>query len=304
LVEGAVQKGPFMVGSTVLVNRLDSRGRPTSSTLVTEIEDSIGSFSFETTEAGPVQIVAIGYYFSELTGQISSGMLSLKGLYEVSGAARQTAHVNILTHLINDRVLELIEDGQPGLNEAIGQAENELLAAFNDALPVPDVAAFSALSLYDTSASQTDELGNAYLLALSTAFYKYAETKAEEFGTATDAELTLILNQLSDDLADDGRLRPGTFIVDFVRGVRSLSPETIAANLRSRSLVDYPQGLGVPDISVFLNLCAGNFDCPWRAGASMPRGSRTHGTAAYGGKVYVFGGVKTLLTPLPPPLHR
>ncbi len=33
----------------------------------------------------------------------------------------------------------------------------------------------------------------------------------------------------------------------------------------------------------------------------MARGSRGHGTAAYSGKVYVFGGVKTLLTPLPPP---
>ena len=55
LIEGAVQKGPFIVGSTVLINRLDDRGRSTPSTLVAEIEDSVGSFSFETTEhrAGP-----------------------------------------------------------------------------------------------------------------------------------------------------------------------------------------------------------------------------------------------------------
>ena len=55
LVEGAVQKGPFIVGSTVLINRLDSRGRSTPSTLVAEIEDSVGSFSFETdrARAGP-----------------------------------------------------------------------------------------------------------------------------------------------------------------------------------------------------------------------------------------------------------
>ena len=142
LVEGAVQKGPFIVGSTVLVNRLDGRGAPTTSTFVTEIEDSIGSFSFETTEAGPVQIVATGYYFSELTGQISDGKLTLKALYEVSDDARQVAHVNILTHLINDRVLELIADGQPTLHEAIEQAENELVAALADALPIPDLNDF------------------------------------------------------------------------------------------------------------------------------------------------------------------
>jgi hypothetical protein len=290
LIEGAVQKGPFIVGSTVLINRLDSRGNSTPSTLVTEIEDSVGSFSFKTDERGPVQIVATGYYFSELTGQISDGTVTLKALYEVSSDTRQVAYVNILTHLINDRVLELIADGQPTLREAIAQAEDELVAALSDALAIPNLNEFSKLSLYDSSMSQNNTLGNAYLLALSTGFYKYAKTKAQEFGTATDAELTLVLNRISDDLADDGHLQPGPFILEFVTAIRSLSPETIAANLRSRSLVDYPQGLGVPDISVFLSLCAGNFDCPWSAGAPMPLTLSDHTTAVHAGKIYVFGG--------------
>ncbi len=94
-VEGGGPKGPFIVGSTVLINRLDSRGRSTPSTLVAEIEDSVGSFSFTTAEPGPVEIVAMGYYFSELTGQISEGTLTLRALYDVSGDTRQVAHVNI-----------------------------------------------------------------------------------------------------------------------------------------------------------------------------------------------------------------
>jgi len=290
MVQGTVQKGPFIVGSTVLINRLDSRGRSTPSTLLAEIEDSVGSFSFETNERGPVQIVASGYYFSELTGQISNGVLTLKALYDVSDDTRQIAHVNILTHLINDRVLELIADGQPGLDEALAQAEDELVAALSEALTVSNLNDFSALSLYDSGAAQNNTLGNAYLLALSTGFYKYAETKAREFGTATDAELTLTLNRLSDDLADDGRLVPGPFIREFVTAIRSLSPETIAANLRSRSLVDYPQGLDVPDISVFLDLCAGTFDCAWEPGAPMPVVSTGQAAAVHAGKVYVFGG--------------
>jgi N-acetylneuraminic acid mutarotase len=290
LVEGAVQKGPFIVGSTVLINRLDSRGRSTASTRVAQIRDSIGSFSFETDELGPVQIVATGYYFSELTGQISDGVLTLRALYEISSQTRQVARVNILTHLINDRVLELIADGQPSLRDAIEQAEDELVAALSDALQVTDLNDFFELSVYDTAESQNNPLGNAYLLALSTGFYRYAKTKAQEFGTATDAELTLALNRFSDDLADDGRLQPGPFIEDFVTAIRSLSPETIAANLRSRSLVDYPRGLDVPDISVFLSLCAGNFDCPWSAGAPMPLNLSGHATAVHAGKIYVFGG--------------
>ena len=155
---------------------------------------------------------------------------------------------------------------------------------------ISDLNEFSALSLYDSATAQNNTLGNAYLLALSTGFYKYAKTKAQEFGTATDAELTLVLNRISDDLADDGRLQPGPFIGEFVTAIRSLSPETIAANLRSRSLVDYPQGLGVPDISVFLDLCAGTFDCPWSAGAPMPSAFDWPHHRRARGKIYVFGG--------------
>jgi N-acetylneuraminic acid mutarotase len=288
VVEGAVQKGPFIVGSNVIVNRLDDRGKSTMSTLLAQIRDSVGTFSFQTTERGTVQIVATGYYFSELTGQISNGVLSLRSLYEVRDDARQTAHVNILTHLINDRVLQLISTGQMTLKAAIEKAEDELVAALADALPIQNLNEFSHLSLYNGFGS--NDIGNAYLLALSTGFYMYAETKSKEFNTATDAELTLVLNQLSTDFADDGRLQPGPFIREFVTAIRSLSPVTIAANLRSRSLVDHPQGLDVPDISRFLSLCAGNFACPWRAGAPAPQVTFQSATAVYDGKVYVFGG--------------
>ena len=157
-------------------------------------------------------------------------------------------------------------------------------------MPVTGVAAFSGLNLYNTSTTAVAPVGNVYLLALSTAFYEYAATKAAEFGTTTDAELTLILNTLSADLAADGDIdRPG-FVEEFIRAVRSLSPEAIADNLRSRSLVDYPHGLGVPDISMFLNLCAGDAECPWRAGAPTPLKVARRVSAVLDGKVYVFGG--------------
>jgi N-acetylneuraminic acid mutarotase len=288
-VAGAVQKGPFLVGSTVLVNRLDSRGRPTDSTIVTEIEDSVGSFSFETNGTGPVQLVASGYYFSELTGQISSGTLTLKAIYEVTGTASQSAYVNIMTHLINDRVRELIGDGTSTVTSAVSQAEREFLQAFAPALPLDGVDQFSGLSIYNTTGS-TDDVGNAYLLALSTGFYQYATTKAQQFGTTPDAELTLILNQICDDFADDGQLQTADFMSEFIRSIRSLSPSLIAANLRSRSIVDYPAGIDVPDISRFLNLCAGVAECAWRSGAPMPQPTALQGTADFGGKLYSFGG--------------
>lgn len=287
-VSGAVQKGPFLVGSLVLVNELTSTGKPTNSTLTTEIEDSIGSFSFGTTRRGPVQIVAQGYYFNELTGQLSAGPIALKALYEVSETSIQNAYVNIMTHLINDRVLELLSAQQISFSNAIAQAQSEFLAAFAPALPVTNVDSFSALNLY--SEASGGHTGNAYLLAVSTAFYKYASLKAAQFGTSADAELTLILNVIANDLADDAQINTPGFLEEFVRAVRSLDPQVIAANLRERSVVDYPEGLDVPDISQFLSLCAGDAECDWRAGAPMPQPARSIASTAYDGKIYVFGG--------------
>jgi N-acetylneuraminic acid mutarotase len=278
------------VGSTVLINRRDERGISTASTIVSEIEDSIGSFDFVTSDPGLVQIIATGYYFSELTGQVSNGTLTLRALYNITSQPGQKAYVNIMTHLINDRVLALLAAGNIDVAAAIAKAEAELVKALQDALPVANVEGFSGLSVYNTSATGAG-VGNTYLLALSTGFYKYAAMKAEEFGTATDAELTLALNRISDDLATDGDLDTPSFIRDFTAAIRRLSPQVISENLRRRAIVDYPAGLDVPDISVFLNLCAGNFACPWSAAAPMPKGAEKHATAAHAGKVYLFGGL-------------
>jgi N-acetylneuraminic acid mutarotase len=288
-VDGAVQKGPFIVGSTVLINLLDDRGQSTPSTIVSKIDDSVGSFSFSTAERGAVQLVASGYYFSELTGQISFAPITLRGVYEITDQSAQRAHVNILTHLINDRVLKLFSAGNVKLADAIAQSEKELLDAFSPALPESGIGTFSGLSIYETNGQSSQ--GDAYLLALSTAFYKYASDKAKEFGTATDAELTLILNQLAVDLQDDGKIKDTAFMPDFIRAVRGLSPQTIIDNLHSRSLVDYPKGLGVPDISVYLSLCAGELACPWRAGAALPLEGRA--VVAYGSKVYLMAAAQS-----------
>jgi N-acetylneuraminic acid mutarotase len=174
------------------------------------------------------------------------------------------------------------------LSDAIAQAESEFIVAFDYALPVTNVESFSALSIYN--ASGANKSGNAYLLALSTAFYKYASLKAAEFGTAPDAELTLVLNVIANDLADDGQIQTPHFLDEFVTAVRSLDPQGIIANLRQRSIVDYPSGLDVPDISVFLSLCAGTPQCAWRAGAPMLKPVRSAASAVHDGKIYVFGG--------------
>jgi len=254
-----------------------------------------------------VMIVASGYYFSELSGQVSSGTLTLKAVYDVGNASNQTAYINIMTHLISKRVLTLIGQGVTVTN-AVAQAQQEFVDAFSDALPTSNLGQFSALSVYNTVG--TNDAGNAYLLALSTGFYKYVATMAQQFGTTPDAELTLVLNKVSEDFAADGTLQTPGFISDFVKAIRSLSPTEITENLRRRSIIDYPSGLDVPNISRFLNQCAGAAECAWRSGAPMPLPSRGHATVEFAGKFYVFGGVTPadappgIFDPPPPTAYR
>ncbi|WP_241520788.1 Kelch repeat-containing protein [Steroidobacter cummioxidans] len=232
-------------------------------------------------------MVASGYYFSELSGQISQGTLTLKGIYDVGNQSNQSAYVNIMTHLINNRVIALLGQGLTATN-AIAQAQRELVDAFSSALPTSDPGKFSSLSVYNVAG--TNDAGNAYLLALSSGFYKLALTVSQQFGTTPEGELTLVLNRISDDFADDGVLQTAGFMDDFVRALRSVTPAEIAENLRRRSIVDYPAGLDVPAITRFLNQCTGALDCTWRAGAGMSYPSAGHAVAGFGGKVYVFGG--------------
>ena len=287
-VSGAVQKGPFIVGTPVFVNRLDNKGVASENTVISEIEDSIGTFSFRVSEEGPVQIVANGYFFNELTGQISSGTLVLKAIYNASAENDQKAYVNILTHLINDRVLKLIETGDIQLSDAIETAQLELIGELNPVLPIENISNFNGLSVYNDNAKS--ELENAYLLALSTAFYKYAELKALNQDTSADAQLSLILNVVSDDFAEDGIIQTPNFINDLTNSLRMLNPVQIAENLKSRSLIDYSEPASVPDISRFFGLCAGDLECDWSSRAPMPVPTRGHASAVYQGSILVFGG--------------
>jgi hypothetical protein len=224
-ISGAVQKGPFIVGTPVYINRLDKFGNASESTIITKIEDSVGSFSFNLKGGGPVQLVSTGYYFNELTGQISKGTLTLKAIYNVLNENEQVAYVNILTHLINDRVLNLAKSGEVTINDAILKAQAELVTALRVVLPVDTVPDFSALSVYNTNVKNTT--GNAYLLALSTAFYKYAEIKATDQNTSADAQLALILNLIAEDFSDDGLIQQPDFIAGLTSALRQLNPRSI-----------------------------------------------------------------------------
>ncbi|MHB8872754.1 MAG: Kelch repeat-containing protein [Myxococcaceae bacterium] len=287
-VRGVVQKGPLLVGTPVLVSKVESNGDISDLITLASIEDSVGAFSFQMAAPGAVELVATGYFFNEVTGDVSAGTLTLKGLSQIQPGGDQHANLNVLTHITSGRVRELMRTQQLDVAAASLIAQAELVAALQSVLPIQDPGSFAALDLYGGA---TSGLGNAYLLALSAALFKYADIEAAGGATSAEARLSLLLNLLERDLADDGLIGQAGFLDKLTIALRQLHPDRIAENLANRCAIDHSQPLPIPDISPFFGLCAGTMDCPWRAGAPMPAASRGHGAAAYDGKLYAFGGV-------------
>lgn len=181
-VKGKVEKGPFISGSTINLQPMNAKMAPTGSTFSTTITDNAGNFAFNTAtlETPYAQLTANGYFFNEVTGQLSNGTLSLRALVDLS--EQSTVNVNILTHLKYARILDLVEKDNKKYKEANKQAQEELLTAFGlqrytdtDAANysitagTPEAAALiaiSALILKNRSEAQVTE----YLAKLSKEF--------------------------------------------------------------------------------------------------------------------------------------
>ena len=87
-VVGAVQKGPFLIGSTVTVNLLSSDAVNTDSTVITNTIDDLGRFNFSL-DAGSdlIELSATGYYRNEITGELSQGTITLRSVIGLSEQA-------------------------------------------------------------------------------------------------------------------------------------------------------------------------------------------------------------------------
>lgn len=129
-VKGKVEKGPFISGSTINLQPMNSKMVPTGSTFSTTITDNAGNFAFNTAtlETPFAQLTANGYFFNEVTGRLSNGTLSLRALVDLS--EQSTVNVNILTHLKYARILDLVEKDNKNYKEANKQAQRELLSQF------------------------------------------------------------------------------------------------------------------------------------------------------------------------------
>ncbi|MEK6477173.1 hypothetical protein WJR50_06550 [Catalinimonas sp. 4WD22] len=184
-INGYVQKGPFINGTTLIITELDDSLAATGKTFTTQITDNRGSFFIKTSQLDytNLQLIATGFYYDEVKGEKSAAQLTLYALADVSTDAR--INVNILSHLEKDRVLYLLNQGV-GFLEAKAQAQSEILAIFG--IEKEDMQHSELLDI-----SQAGE-DNAILLSISAILQ----------GDNTVAQLSELLADISTDLREDG----------------------------------------------------------------------------------------------------
>ncbi|MFO7735988.1 MAG: DUF1566 domain-containing protein [bacterium] len=217
-LSGSVEKGPFVLGSSITISPVDGDGNPTGQQFSTQTINDLGEFEVDFDASGFVSLEGTGFYFNEVKGELSASNLTLRAFYEIKTSGKQDAHLNLLTHLIYNRVKTLIKDGKT-MDEAVAQAEGEIV----EALPIgPDDFKLSG-NTTDLTLQGGDNDDNAYLFAVSSVII-YTAFYVDENGEAGVQEL---INKISVDLADDGELK--TDMVDKLKNALTV-PEYFEVN--------------------------------------------------------------------------
>lgn len=133
-IVGIAEKGPFRYGTSVKLIELDSSQHLADSkrTHKTCILNADGNFSFDSVDfVSPyLRVKASGYFRNELTGGLSSSLVTLEAVVDVT--EKDSVNVNMLTHMEAPRVLKLVENsgGNQPIRAVKAQALRDILASF------------------------------------------------------------------------------------------------------------------------------------------------------------------------------
>lgn len=152
-VRGKVEKGPFISGSEINIQPMDAKLQVLGNMFNTSILDDMGNFVLGSHEFSTpyAEIMANGYFFNEVRGELSNGTLTLRAIVDLQD--NTTVNVNVLTHLKYARIKNLVVAGKK-FDKANSQAQEELLNSFGlGAYSKKDVSSFSITAGTDESAA-------------------------------------------------------------------------------------------------------------------------------------------------------
>ncbi len=242
-LSGAVAKGPFIRGSSVSVSPVDAAGTPTGQVFQTQTSDDAGRFDLAIDVDGPVRLEAQGFYYNEVTGELSTAQITLRSYDSFVEAGHAVAFINLYTHLTSERVAAELASGI-AIADAVPAAESEALLQLQ--VGPPSFTPGAAGGSMDLLGGDDD--ANAYLFALSTVLAQYAANKAGE-GGPVDATLTETVNGIASDLAD-GTLDGGPGVptgAELYQLQATISADTVMALLGQR-FTDIGSDATVPDL--------------------------------------------------------
>ena len=191
-VGGKVEKGPFVRGTAIQMQPLDADLDETGESFTSTITDNEGTFTFgsKLLKSPYVKLSASGYYFNEVTGELSKGTLALNAVANLQNAA--DVNLNILSHIKYQRVMDLVAKDGKSFKEANNQAQEEVLKTFGlEKYAKTDVNHFSITSGTDEAAA---------LIAVSSLILY----------NRSEAQITEYLSQLSEEFAEDGNFSETT----------------------------------------------------------------------------------------------
>lgn len=158
-----------------------------------------------------VELEISGFFYNEVTGEISSSSITLNALADVSGKSK--VNVNIITHLVYKRIKNLVSDGL-SFSDAQKQAHKELLKVFRI---TKEVKNSDDISLTDGTEDA------AVLLAISAVLlHNKSEGKFSEY-----------IAKLSNDFATDGIISDSTLMEQIHTGQKNVYSIQVMENLKS-----------------------------------------------------------------------
>ena len=217
---GKAQKGPYVTGTNITLNELNSNLGQTGKSFTTTINTDDGSFNLSNIELNSdlALLTANGFYFSEIYGELSGATLSLQALTDLSG--KESVNINVLTHLIKGRIEKLVAD-EMSFQEANEQAKSEFITFLGVAEPFD--SDFENLDISE------NEDYNAMLLSFSIILQRYTMWMNEK--PTLTAELTQLLSNLSTDFATDGLVDNRELIDTLLYNVSQLNLIDIRNNV-------------------------------------------------------------------------
>ena len=129
-VSGIAQVGPFVEGSNIVIQGLDSTFIMVFEEFTGEVADNDGAYSIKevSSETNYGYAKVTGKFYNIVTGSISSSESSLKGVINLK--QKNSANINVATSMVYSCIEELLDYGA-SISKKKKQAEQELFKTFS-----------------------------------------------------------------------------------------------------------------------------------------------------------------------------